>query len=205
MRPRDADSEQTHGRIMEAARLLLEERGPDAVSLRGVARRAKMSVGTVSYYFSSREELVETCLDEHYQRLIAIASRHLDELAAGKGLADVIRDAARELYFFAFSDRALIRLQLITHAERGGLRPERLQGFHAKLLRTISARAGALITSPRPWLTIQALVYAVARFATASSEERRLFTSAATDHEANEVIADHIADLAVRMLSLLVF
>lgn len=203
MRPRDADSEQTHGRIMEAARALLHERGPDAVSLRGVARRAKMSVGTVSYYFSSREELVETCLDDHYQRLIAIASRHLDDLAAGKALEQVIRDAARELYFFAFADRALIRLQLVTNAERGGLRPERLQGIHGKLLRTISVRAGPLLAAPRPWLTIQTLVYAVARFATASSDERRLFTSAGSDDEANEIIADHIAELAVRMLNVL--
>ena len=200
MRPRDADSEQTHGRIMEAARFLLQERGPDAVSLRGVARRANMSVGTVSYYFSSRDELVETCLDDHYRRLSEIALRHLDELVAGKHIEQVTRDAAREMYFFAFEDRALIRLQLVTHAVRGGLPPERIQGTHARLFRTISARAGALIHAPRPWLTIQALVYAVARFATASSEERRLFTSAKDDHEANEIIADHIAELAVRTL-----
>jgi AcrR family transcriptional regulator len=200
MRPRDADSEVTHARILRAARELLDERGPDALSLRGVARRAKMSVGTVSYYFASRDELVETCLDEHYRRLTEIANRNLDELSAGKRLEDAIRDAARELYFFAFEERALIRLQLISHAERGGLPPERVQGSHRRLFDTISKRAGALITHPRPWLAIQTLVYAVARFATAGSAERLLFTSASNDDEANVVLAEHIAELAVRML-----
>jgi AcrR family transcriptional regulator len=200
MRPRDADSEQTHARIMCAARELLEERGPDAVSLRGVARRAKMSVGTVSYYFASRDELVETCLDAHYDRLTEIATRHLDLLTAGKTFEDTIRDAAKELYFFAFDERALVRLQLASHAERGGLPPDRIQNFHRRTFQAISKRAGPLIAHPRPWLAIQTLVYAVVRFATLSSEERRLYTSAENDHDANVIIADHIAELAIRVL-----
>jgi AcrR family transcriptional regulator len=200
MRPRDADSEQTHGRIMEAARALLEERGPDAVSLRGVARRAKMSVGSVSYYFSSRDELVETCLDEHYGRLSAIATRHLDQFAAGKAIEETIRDAAKELYFFAFEERALVRLQLVSQAERGGLPPERIQNFHRRVFQVISKRAGPLLAHPRPWLAIQTLVYAVVRFATLSSFERRLYTSAESDEDANVIIADHVAELAIRIL-----
>jgi AcrR family transcriptional regulator len=200
MRPRDADSEQTHARIMQAAHALLEESGPDAVSLRGVARRAKMSVGSVSYYFASRDELVETCLDEHYGRLSAIATRHLDELATGKPIEAVMRDAARELYFFAFEERALVRLQLASHVEHGGLPPERIQSFHRRVFEAIAKRAGPLIAHPRPWLAIQTLVYAVVRFATLSSFERRLYTSTETDSEANAIIADHVAELTVRIL-----
>lgn len=200
VRPKDADSAITLARILTAARTLLEENGPEALSLRGVARHAKMSAGTVSYYFASLEELCEACLDEHYARLAAVAKQHLDEIGKGKPIRDVLQGAARELYAFAVSERALLRLQLATHAQRGGLRARRREGHVGPLLRAVGDNLVPFASLKHPSLKIQTLVYASMRFATASPEERCLFAGVSDDSEANRIIADHIAELAMLLL-----
>lgn len=200
VRPKDADSAVTLARILTAARTLVDQNGPEALSLRGVARHAKMSAGTVSYYFSSLEELCEACLDEHYERLGEVAKRHLQEIGNGKEIREVLQDAARALYTFAVTERALLRLQLATHAQRGGLKARRREGHVGPLLRAVGDNLMPFAALKHPSLKIQTLVYASMRFATASPEERCLFTGAATDDEANRIIADHVADLAVLLL-----
>jgi AcrR family transcriptional regulator len=201
LRPKDADSAVTLARILSAARALLEEKGPEALSLRGVARRAKMSAGTVSYYFSSLEELCEACLDEHYTRLMAVAARHLGQTQQGKSLQTVLAEAARDLYQFAVAERALLRLQLATAAQRGALGEGRLGGHIQPLLRAVGENIAPFASVKHPSLKIQTLVYAAVRFACASPEERCAFTGVGTDAEANRIIGDHMADLAVLLLA----
>ncbi len=200
MRPKDADSEATLERILSSARTLLDADGPAGLSLRGVARHANLSVGTVSYYFSSLEDLSEACLDEHYDRMRDVAAGHLSHLAAGTELGDVIEAAAKDLYRFAVSERALLRLQLATHAQRGGLLQRRREGHQHSLLRAVSEHLEPLTRVEHPWLKIQTLTYAVVRFATASPEERLLFTGAKNDEDAHTIIANHVAELARNLL-----
>lgn len=62
-RPRAADSVQTHGRIVAAMRASIGETNKASMSLRAVARRAGVSLGTISYYFPTRAALLQAALE----------------------------------------------------------------------------------------------------------------------------------------------
>src|SRR5690606_7202378 len=136
---------------------LLEEGGPQALSLRGVARHAGMSVGSVGYYFESLEALTEACLDLHYARIQELAQTHLAELATGTPLSDVSRAAARAFYFYALEERALLRLQLATSAQRGGLPERRRLGDQRMMLKAAIEQIGGVAELAHPMLAIQSL------------------------------------------------
>jgi AcrR family transcriptional regulator len=55
--------------ILSAARELLLEVGPEAISLRQVARRADFSPGALYTYFSSRDEIIASLFKESFERL----------------------------------------------------------------------------------------------------------------------------------------
>lgn len=55
-------SVERRGAILTAARILLTAEGMKAVSHRRVAEAAGVPIGSVGYYFSSREELLAQCL-----------------------------------------------------------------------------------------------------------------------------------------------
>jgi AcrR family transcriptional regulator len=59
----------TRAEILSAARELLLEVGPEAISLRQVARRADFSPGALYTYFSSRDEIIASLFFESFERL----------------------------------------------------------------------------------------------------------------------------------------
>lgn len=63
--------EQAQREILDAARALFAERGPDAVGLAEVARAAGVSHGLVTHYFGTYEALVERVFAEHLRSLRA--------------------------------------------------------------------------------------------------------------------------------------
>jgi AcrR family transcriptional regulator len=58
-------------RIVRAARVRFLAEGVDGASLRTIARDAKTSLGMVSYYFPSRDELFLAVIEEAYVKLLA--------------------------------------------------------------------------------------------------------------------------------------
>ena len=65
----------TREEILTAARELLLEVGPEALSLRQVARRADFSPAALYTYFASRDELVSSLFAESFERLDAYLRR----------------------------------------------------------------------------------------------------------------------------------
>lgn len=57
-RPRTRDPEESRRRILDAAIQLIGEGGPERITHRSVAARARISLGTTTYHFGSREELI---------------------------------------------------------------------------------------------------------------------------------------------------
>lgn len=72
---RDRRRLDTKEEILKAARELMLEVGPEAVSLRQVARRADFSPAALYTYFSSRDELVATLFAESFERRDAYLRR----------------------------------------------------------------------------------------------------------------------------------
>ena len=72
---RDRRRKETMREILVAARELLLEVGPEALSLRQVARRADFSPASLYNYFGSRDEIIAALFDESFQRLDAYLRR----------------------------------------------------------------------------------------------------------------------------------
>mgnify|MGYP000998189388 FL=1 len=72
---RDRRRLDTQEEILVAARELMLEVGPEALSLRQVARRADFSPAALYTYFSSRDELVAALFAESFERLDAYLRR----------------------------------------------------------------------------------------------------------------------------------
>ncbi len=51
--------------ILDAATALMEERGPDGLTMDEVARRSEFAVGSIYRHFRSKNELVEAVIGEH--------------------------------------------------------------------------------------------------------------------------------------------
>lgn len=72
---RDRRRLHTREEILAAARELMLEVGPEALSLRQVARRADFSPAALYTYFASRDELVAALFAESFERLDAYLRR----------------------------------------------------------------------------------------------------------------------------------
>src|SRR5690606_2144803 len=120
----------------------------NAISMRAVAERAGVSLGTLQYYFVSKDALLEACLEGYYERLgvlvaevFAYTSAHAD-----KPIRELVRHAMLEHYRFVCRERALVELRLITNALRGELHPQRQAQYMVQVFgnaaKVISPRVG---------------------------------------------------------------
>ena len=71
LRERRAREKQARRRqIIDAARALLFEKGIEATSINQIAKRAELAVGTIYFYYSSKEELFAELQEEGLQLLM---------------------------------------------------------------------------------------------------------------------------------------
>lgn len=80
-----ADARRSRENLLEAARDAFAEQGTE-VSLREVARRAGVGIGTLYRHFPTREALIEACLSHGLKALSSQAEDLLDSDPAGKAL-----------------------------------------------------------------------------------------------------------------------
>jgi AcrR family transcriptional regulator len=62
--PRQARAEHTRAAIIDAALSLFGEKGFEAATMRGIAERAGVSLGSAYYYFESKEHLIQGFYDQ---------------------------------------------------------------------------------------------------------------------------------------------
>ena len=92
LQPKTARGEHSRAAIFEAALALFQERGYEATTMRAIAERAGVSLGSSYHYFASKEHLVlEFYLHTHQLHLVAIAPLLARERDLGARLRGVIR------------------------------------------------------------------------------------------------------------------
>jgi AcrR family transcriptional regulator len=157
-----SDAAANRGRLIEAARDVFAEQGPDA-KVEEIARRAGVGVGTLYRRFPGKEELVRAILEERVAELLSLLAAEPGETdpfaALGEFLEAVVRLQAQ--------DRGVLRLmaqslgqaaypdnlpdlydavwQLIRRGQRGGqIRPDVKKEDVPTLLRMANAAVSPL-------------------------------------------------------------
>jgi AcrR family transcriptional regulator len=110
-KPRQSRSIALCRAVLISAREVLEKEGPDQLTLRRVAKRAGVGLGSIYHYFPSKDAIVAELLEEEVEHICSdietmASDVHLEELAPF--------DAIRELVSLGLAQRA--RLAAI-HAE----------------------------------------------------------------------------------------
>src|SRR5512147_110378 len=90
--PKQARSERTLQRLLDAAQELIEEKGHAAVSIPEIARRAGSSVGGFYARFRDKDELLRALEERHFIEL----SQRLDALADARRWANASTTAIVE-------------------------------------------------------------------------------------------------------------
>ncbi|MDP9867984.1 MULTISPECIES: TetR/AcrR family transcriptional regulator [Streptosporangium] len=92
VRPRAprADALRNRARILEVARAVVEEQGAQA-SLRDIARRAEVGMGTLYRHFATREELLEALLRRRFDHLAGHAAALEADRPPAEALAEWLR------------------------------------------------------------------------------------------------------------------
>lgn len=103
-RPRRSDFQRTRRRIVEAARALVAERGPEGLTVSGVARAAQINRTTAYQHFRTRDELVGAVMAEIVAEVGGV-------IGGEGGLADRIDRVAA--YFMDRPEIARLALHLV--------------------------------------------------------------------------------------------
>jgi AcrR family transcriptional regulator len=88
------DGRRNYGRLLASAREAFDEQGTE-VSLREVARRAGVGIGTLYRHFPSRDALLEALLSDQFEEMRNEAGRLQRDLPAGEALTTWLRSIAR--------------------------------------------------------------------------------------------------------------
>lgn len=76
---RRREKEQRRQQILDASRTLLFKNGLNAISVNQIARQAELAVGTIYFYFRSKEEIFAALQEEGLELLLADVHRALEE------------------------------------------------------------------------------------------------------------------------------
>ncbi|WP_328404157.1 TetR/AcrR family transcriptional regulator [Streptomyces sp. NBC_00390] len=94
--PVQARSRETVERILDAAAVLLEDGGVEAVTTRAIAERAGITAPSLYRFFADREQILDALMEQHLERLRA----SLSEDEAGWSPASLAELVGRELDSF---------------------------------------------------------------------------------------------------------
>lgn len=95
-RVRRSDGEATRVRILDAARVILRERGFAATTMRAIAERAETSTGLAYHYFESKESIALALFEEHLERHAASARARFDVTMSLRERLEVALETAVE-------------------------------------------------------------------------------------------------------------
>jgi AcrR family transcriptional regulator len=150
----DEAKEQRRGVILAAAKRVFAKKGYHATTMGDVAKAARISYGSVYWYFDSKDALFHALMDDQE---LALRS-HIDAALAGlDGSTDgeqMFRTSVRATFEFFEQDRDVVKL-LFRDAVVLGARFDRhlagiYEGFIGDIEQTIEAAqsAGQVVTAP---------------------------------------------------------
>jgi len=101
--------------LLEFAREIVNEQGPDALNIRALAKRANVASGTVYNYFESKDEILIAITEEYWRKALAELHNEIQ--------ADTFPEQLREIYTFLqnrLADSAGILMNSLRNVESVG-------------------------------------------------------------------------------------
>ncbi|WP_328856379.1 TetR family transcriptional regulator [Williamsia herbipolensis] len=117
--------------LLGAAQRLIARDGANAVTVRGVAREAGLSIPLISYYFAGRAGLIEEAFDAHVSRVETLAERVTT--TGRRGIEAGLRAV------FADRSHVLVRHELHIEAARSGIYGVPFHRSRSAMSRIVSA------------------------------------------------------------------
>jgi AcrR family transcriptional regulator len=108
-RPKADSARDLRADLLQASRVLLDEGGPGALSLREVARRTGCTHQAPYHYFADRETLLATLVGEGFDEL-ARQLRLANDLAVNGTVRDTLVASGRAYVGFALSQPGVFRI-----------------------------------------------------------------------------------------------
>lgn len=126
---------QTKQRIQAAATDLIQRGEGDLsqVTMRAIARQAGVSVGLINHYFASKDQLVETCVQ---QIIRGVVTSFQPTLPAGATRAAALGATAKQVADFLFAHPQISRISILGDLQTPGRADNTagtVQGFAAVL------------------------------------------------------------------------
>lgn len=153
-RPRADAARDLRADLLQAARALLDEAGPDALSLREVARRAGCTHQAPYHYFEDRETLLAALVTDGFDEL-ARRLRVANELAGTVSLRDLLTASGEAYVAFALAQPGVFRIMFRADMcdrqrfsalrEAGGAAYAQLQRLNTLVLGTSATPASATV------------------------------------------------------------
>jgi AcrR family transcriptional regulator len=200
-RPKQARSEQTLGRLLDAAEALILERGVSDVSVADIARAAGCSVGGFYGRFRDKDELLRALHERSLGELEAVIDRlSTPETWGDAPLPEVVR-AGMHAVIREFAGRRRLVAAFLAHAAHNPRKWESAFRFRRRAV----ARMTALILTrreelahPDPERAVELAVQTVL----AVLDEQALYGGirAAGGELTDETLADELADLLLAYL-----
>lgn len=201
-RPVNADSAVTFEAIRRAALALLQEEGQEAVSVRRVAERAGVGMGTLRYYFPRREDLTEACFDLYHEQLLALQEQMAERLRGAADPVAAVADVVRMTYRILLAQPHVHRLRVMTSIQHGELSEQRRHSVRRPFLDN-TAKVLAEVTgmgAERLRMMTDTIIRMVSWYAATSAAEQMDITNAASPEEARAAIEAHVVDVAVQLV-----
>jgi AcrR family transcriptional regulator len=199
-RPKQARSEATLHRLLDAAEALIEETGSAEVSIPEIVRRARSSVGGFYARFRDKNELLRALEERFFREQRARLERLTRPDAWGAaGVPEIVRGCMAELVAVFRERRALIR----------AVHDVEFRGEAQRFEREVADRVSALLLSrpgaighPRPALGVPiavALVFGAMTAGVLFGDPRHPFASLPPEEAAEELARNFLGHLQVQL------
>jgi AcrR family transcriptional regulator len=193
----------TKSRILDCACELLVA-GDERFSLRAVARRAGVSIGTLQYHYPDKKGLMDACVDlAVYDHFNELAKTFKPKFSAAGGKDEFIAESVRFGFRYACDNLDFIRILENSYTEMGGLDLGRTNATLKPFLANASMLLGAgLNLSPQEvQLRANTVLLLIGRYSIMSESAMENLFASAEGTSAKATIEDHLVAVAISLFS----
>lgn len=113
-----SENKESKNRIMEITTALLEEYNGDTkkITSRFIAERAGIGLGSINYFFGSKEKLIAECIQRSISKMLAGFAPDITDFTKADGLSDKTRliSWASQTFDFLFENQAIAGISILS-------------------------------------------------------------------------------------------